>query len=67
MGSGERVLRKDANRLSCGQRVLVVVTGQEGVATALFCAARGGANVTATDTRTEKESAKRSPRGMRSP
>jgi UDP-N-acetylmuramoylalanine--D-glutamate ligase len=37
-----------------GKRVLVVGLARTGVATALFCAARG-ANVTATDTRTEKE------------
>jgi UDP-N-acetylmuramoylalanine--D-glutamate ligase len=36
-----------------GKRVLVVGLARTGVATALFCAARG-ANVTATDTRTEK-------------
>jgi UDP-N-acetylmuramoylalanine--D-glutamate ligase len=37
-----------------GKRVLVVGLARTGVATALFCAARG-AIVTATDTRTEKE------------
>src|SRR5260370_591143 len=37
-----------------GQRVLVVGLARTGVATALFCAARG-ANVTATDARTENE------------
>jgi UDP-N-acetylmuramoylalanine--D-glutamate ligase len=37
-----------------GKRVLVVGLARTGVATALFCAARG-AMVTATDTRTEKE------------
>jgi len=37
-----------------GKRVLVVGLARTGVATALFCAARG-ANVTATDTRTENE------------
>ncbi len=37
-----------------GKRVLVVGLARTGVATALFCAARG-ANVTATDARTENE------------
>src|SRR5260370_4431300 len=37
-----------------GKRVLVVGLARTGVATALFCAARG-ANVTATDTRSENE------------
>jgi UDP-N-acetylmuramoylalanine--D-glutamate ligase len=37
-----------------GKRVLVVGLARTGVATALFCAARGG-NVTATDARTESE------------
>src|SRR6266403_2235070 len=37
-----------------GKRVLVVGLARTGVATALFCAARG-ANVTATDARTEDE------------
>src|SRR5258705_10726432 len=37
-----------------GTRVLVVGLARTGVATALFCAA-GGANVAATDTRTENE------------
>lgn len=37
-----------------GKRVLVVGLARTGVATALFCAARG-AKVTATDSRTEKE------------
>jgi len=37
-----------------GKRVLVVGLARTGVATALFCAARG-ANVTATDARTESE------------
>jgi UDP-N-acetylmuramoylalanine--D-glutamate ligase len=37
-----------------GKRVLVVGLARTGIATALFCAARG-AIVTATDTRTEKE------------
>src|SRR5947208_7180013 len=37
-----------------GKRVLVVGLARTGVATALFCAARG-ANVTTTDTRTETE------------
>jgi len=37
-----------------GKRVLVVGLARTGVATALFCAARG-ANVTASDTRTENE------------
>src|SRR6267378_89469 len=37
-----------------GKRVLVVGLARTGVATALFCAARG-ANVTATDSRTENE------------
>ena len=37
-----------------GKRVLVVGLARTGVATALFCAARG-ASVTATDTRTENE------------
>src|SRR6202521_6015959 len=37
-----------------GKRVLVVGLARTGVATALFCAARG-ANVTATDARTEEE------------
>ena len=37
-----------------GKRVLVVGLARTGVATALFCAARG-AKVTATDTRTENE------------
>src|SRR5205807_6618203 len=37
-----------------GKRVLVVGLARTGVATALFCAARG-AVVTATDTRTENE------------
>jgi UDP-N-acetylmuramoylalanine--D-glutamate ligase len=36
------------------KRVLVIGLARTGVATALFCAARG-ARVTATDTRTEKE------------
>src|SRR5580692_8211884 len=36
-----------------GKRVLVVGLARTGVATSLFCAARG-ANVTATDARTEK-------------
>src|SRR5205823_12918967 len=36
------------------KRVLVVGLARTGLATALFCAARG-ARVTATDTRTEKE------------
>src|SRR6266699_1865540 len=37
-----------------GKRVLVVGLARTGVATALFCAARG-AHVTATDARTENE------------
>ncbi len=37
-----------------GKRVLVVGLARTGVATALFCAARG-AHVTATDTRPENE------------
>ncbi len=37
-----------------GKQVLVVGLARTGVATALFCAARG-ANVTTTDTRTETE------------
>src|SRR2546430_15545973 len=37
-----------------GKRMLVVGLARTGVATALFCAARG-ANVTATDARTENE------------
>ncbi len=44
-----------------GKRVLVVGLARTGVATALFCAARG-ANVTATDSRTENEIGEAVPR-----